>query len=114
MIEYRSKLGYRISELRKKMGFTQEQLSEYADLSQNFLSQLENGKKNISIETLLKISNALEIKPAYFLDVGNMKHAIKIPSLDKRIQVMVSSLPSRDKRILFSTLKEISKARKRR
>lgn len=113
MHEYRAKLGVRISQVRKKMGFTQEQLSEYADLSQNYLSQLENGKKNISIETLMKLANALEIKPAFFLDGGNINHAVKIPSLDKKIQAMVASLTARDKKILFSTLKEFNKARKR-
>ncbi|HDT15204.1 MAG TPA: XRE family transcriptional regulator, partial [Firmicutes bacterium] len=44
-------VGSKIKMLRQAAGITQEQLSENVELSQNFISQLENGKKSPSIES---------------------------------------------------------------
>ena len=55
-------IGNRIRNYRIKKKMTQEKLAEYSDLSVNFISKLERGqKKNISINKLLNICNALNI-----------------------------------------------------
>lgn len=61
----RKELGKRIRELRKLKGLTQEELGEKADLSYQFVGEVERGKVNISFDSLLKIARALEI------DIGN-------------------------------------------
>ncbi len=51
--------GDRIREVREKTGMTQAELAGKAHLSKGFLSDVENSKRNVSAQVLLKISNAL-------------------------------------------------------
>ena len=53
------KLGGRIREERKKYNFTIAELSERANISSNFLGNIERGVDTPSIETLINIANAL-------------------------------------------------------
>lgn len=59
--------GDRIKEIREKKGMTQEKLADKAKLSKGFLSDVENNKKNISSQLLLKIANALGASVDYLL-----------------------------------------------
>jgi transcriptional regulator with XRE-family HTH domain len=57
-------LGIRIRELRQSMGASQGQLSLAADLSQAYLSQIENGDvKNPSAAVLLRLAEAMHVDP---------------------------------------------------
>lgn len=47
-------IGRRISGIRKERGYTQEKLAELADISVQFLSDIENDKKNMTVKTLKK------------------------------------------------------------
>lgn len=53
--------GLRIKIYRMKRNLTQAQLGELIDISEHRLSQIENGKCNITLKTVNKISNALNI-----------------------------------------------------
>lgn len=63
------RLGKRLKEerLRKNGGMTQEQLAEITCLSSVFISHLETGTAKPSLESLVKICNALEITPDLLL-----------------------------------------------
>ena len=54
-------LGKRIAFLRKQRGLTQLALSIESGLALSFVSDLERGKRNPSIETLWKIAKALDV-----------------------------------------------------
>ena len=60
-------LGRRIKEERLKKGLTQEQLAEKVDISLNFMSLIENGK-NMSVQTLVNLANALDVSIDYLLN----------------------------------------------
>jgi transcriptional regulator with XRE-family HTH domain len=53
--------GRRLRELRKERGLTQEALAESADLSGNYISDLELGLKVPSLTILVRLSQALEV-----------------------------------------------------
>lgn len=55
--------GSNIKRLRKTKNLSQETLAEKADISPSFLSDIENGKKWGSFETLVSLANALEVEP---------------------------------------------------
>ena len=57
----------RITECRKKLGLTQEALAEKADVTTQFLSYAESGKRAMRPENLLKIANALGVSTDYLL-----------------------------------------------
>ncbi len=54
-----------IKEARKKQRLTQKELAIKCNLSQSFLSELENKhkKKNITIKQIINISDKLKISP---------------------------------------------------
>ena len=54
-------LGERIYEARKKRKMTQSDLAEQAGISNTYLSHIENGSKNMSMDTFIDIANALGV-----------------------------------------------------
>ena len=60
-------VGDRIREIREEMQIRQDQLAERSGLSKGFLSDVENNKRNISSENLLKIANVLGASVDYLL-----------------------------------------------
>jgi transcriptional regulator with XRE-family HTH domain len=55
-----------IKKLRVRQGVSQMELSLRANLSQSFLANLENGKKQPSVLTIIKIADALDLHPKEF------------------------------------------------
>lgn len=62
MIDY-ALLGKRIAKYRKKRAYTQAILAEKADISNNYLSNIEHNRSIPSLETLMSLCNALELTP---------------------------------------------------
>jgi transcriptional regulator with XRE-family HTH domain len=60
-------IGKRIRAERRKQGLTQEKLAELADISESFMGHIERGGRTLSIETLAKISNSLNVSIEYIL-----------------------------------------------
>lgn len=60
-------MGRRIYMQRKRLGLTQEQVAELADISPQLLSTAENGVRNISSDKLYRISKALNVSADYLL-----------------------------------------------
>ena len=56
----------KIKELRIKNGISQMELSLRSNLSQSFIANLEKGKKQPSVLTLIKIANALNVNTQDF------------------------------------------------
>ena len=54
-------IGQRISELRKSKGYSQGDLAKMLDISRPSLTQIELGKRNISVIELKKITNILSV-----------------------------------------------------
>ena len=61
-------VGKRIRKYRRARKLTQEQLAELCDLSSNFISIIECGKKRPSLDTFVKIANALEVSADMLLE----------------------------------------------
>lgn len=55
-----ARLGYRIADLRRARKLTQEQLAEKTGLSFVYIGYIEQGKRHASLETYVRIANALE------------------------------------------------------
>ena len=60
-------VGDRIREVRGDLDITQDQLAQRAGISKGFLSDVENNKRNISSENLLRIANVLGASVDYLL-----------------------------------------------
>ncbi len=54
-------VGQRIRNYRTQAGLSQEKLAELSSCHPNYIGQLERGEKNATIESVWKISSALNI-----------------------------------------------------
>lgn len=73
MNELNIEVGARITELRKQRGYTREKLSELADVSVQFLADIEKGRKSMTVATLKRIAAALLVPTDYIVN-GAMKN----------------------------------------
>lgn len=64
----REKVGKRIKELRNNLGISQEELADKANIHRTYIASLEVGKRNVSVVTLEKIVEALEVSLSEFFD----------------------------------------------
>jgi transcriptional regulator with XRE-family HTH domain len=65
------KVGQRIKELRNQIGISQEALANKAEIDRTYVTDVENGRRNISIENLEKLVNALQVDFKDFFDSPN-------------------------------------------
>ena len=56
----------RVQTYRRKKGLSQEQLADLAELHPTYIGQIESGEKNMSITSLAKILDALDISFSEF------------------------------------------------
>lgn len=96
-------IGNRITERRKQLGLTQEALAEKGDMTPQFVSYAEAGKRAMRPENLLKISSALEVSADYLLTGEIVDKDLLIIS-DK-----LRSLSSSQLRIIESIIDECNK-----
>jgi len=61
-------IGYRIRELRKKRGFTLNDVAQKAGMQASNLSDIEKGKRDIRTQTLERIAHALRCSPSELID----------------------------------------------
>lgn len=82
---YLKEMGQRVMERRKKLGLTQEALAESSDLTTQFVSYAEAGKRGMRPENLMKIASALGVSTDYLLtgDIIDKDKLLLSEKLDK-------------------------------
>ena len=78
-------MGKRIMDRRKKFGLTQEALAEKSELTTQFVSYAESGKRGMRPENLMKIAAALGVSTDYLLtgDIIDKDKLLISEKLDK-------------------------------
>jgi len=61
--QYLLKIGGNIRKLRKQRGYSQEEFADIACFSRSYVTEIETGKRNISVLNLIKIVEALNVAP---------------------------------------------------
>jgi transcriptional regulator with XRE-family HTH domain len=59
--DLRPAFGRRVRTLREKLGLSQEELAERAQLHWTYVSGIERGKRNPGLNTLARLSTALQV-----------------------------------------------------
>ena len=72
-------VGKRVHDFRVQHDYTQAQFAEFMDISVNFLSEIENGKKGMSQETLYRLCQQFHISSDYILFGITLEDAAKKP-----------------------------------
>lgn len=72
------KIGKRLRKAREKCNMTREKFAEKAGISPQFLAEIENGKKGMSVTTLYKICLNFDLSSDYILFGHVPKDTMKI------------------------------------
>jgi transcriptional regulator with XRE-family HTH domain len=66
-MDMRKLVGRNVRRLRQAQGLTQEQFAELSGFSQQYISDLERGRRNPTIVSLFEIATALSATPVELL-----------------------------------------------
>lgn len=85
--EFFELVGPRIAERREELGFSQEELADFAGLHRTAISPLELGKRGTRLVTFFRIAAALHVEPVkllagVFLDLDREEFTDRSPSGD--------------------------------
>ena len=83
-------IGMRIAELRSSKGFTQEKLAGKMEISSKYLSSIERGKENPTLDTLIKLSESLEV------NIEDIFRSLQIEDSGKRKSLVTSLINKAD------------------
>lgn len=61
-MDIKEEFGLRVKSLRKNNGMSQNELAEKSGLNRPYISGIEQGKRNVSLEVIEKLAEALEVK----------------------------------------------------
>ncbi len=64
----RTAFGQRVRDLRLARGLSQEKLAELADLHRTYVSSLERGQRNVSLENIHALARGLGVRPQDLFD----------------------------------------------
>ena len=91
-------VGTRIKELRKKAGFTQNRLAEWAGVSQTHLRRVELGQQDITVGQLQLVCDGLGISLAEFFETSDN---------NDNFAEVIAKLSPKQKQLLIEFLKTI-------
>lgn len=98
-------IGERVRDFRIVNRYTQAQFAEMIDISINFLSEIENGKKGMSQETICKLCKRFHLSADYIL-FGNT--TADVPASEQLI-TLANTLSPEDLQLVIEYLNALSK-----
>ena len=69
----KEKFGFKVKELREQKGYSIEYLANISNVDRNYISDIEKGQRNVSIEIIEKIITALDTDLGAFFNDNNFK-----------------------------------------
>ena len=98
--------GKRIKELRKKKGYTQEQLSEKLGLFQKQVGNIETGTCFTTINNLEKLSEIFELD---IKDLFDFQHLQKRETIIEEINEILQTSTDKELQTIFRIINSIKK-----
>lgn len=103
--------GRQIQMLRVQHNMTQKELADKINSSQNYLSDVETGKKKPSLDYYMTIANYFNVSLDHiFVDSLNMKKNIIIDS----IVLKTSYMPSEEQKMVLDVVESIERYLKKK
>ena len=99
-------VGKRVKEVRKRKRLSQAQLAEMSNISTQYLSQIETAKKQASLQSLVSISNALEISVDELLTGNRLNGPTEYI---QEVSDMFTDCTRYEKRVMYETLNELKR-----
>ena len=95
-------IGNNIKLTRNNQGYTQEGLAERAEISVEHIKQVERGQKMLSVESLLRVAEALQVS------VDSLVYEKTILSAKKDIVQMLVSIDNEDSQRLLDLIRYVN------
>ncbi len=95
-------IGYRIKEVREQNRLSQAQLAEITDLSVSYISHIENAKRKASLESIIRIVNALGITVDELLAGVQMNNPA---AYQTDIDILMEGCSENEKRFVYELIK---------
>ena len=102
VVKARERLGLRIKTLREKRGYSQQKLADGAKITQKYLSEVEKGKRNASVEVITMLAATLDMPVEAIWD--NREEMSK-DALVEEIVRMAYLLGDKDAKIAYRMVK---------
>lgn len=104
--EVHEAVGQRLARLRKDKGISQREIARRLEVTQPLVSGWERGASRLNSETILRLSEILEVSTDELLGLGKatqQKQAGQTRRIAKRIHA-ITRLPKRDQEALLRTI----------
>lgn len=72
-MDIKLKIGQRVRELRKELAISQEALAYKAEVDRTYVTDVENGRRNVSLEILERLIKALEVSFCEFFNTKDFR-----------------------------------------
>lgn len=110
MQDLRVRFGRLVAAHRKRLGWTQDELSSRADISVDMISRLEAGSTGARFGTITKLAKAMEVDPAELFTPDIPSSALSRPKLTE-ITARLARLSDDDLEWLDEVLSAVLKHR---
>jgi transcriptional regulator with XRE-family HTH domain len=104
-MDRKQRLGLRLKELRKLRKLSQEELAERASISTQYVSNIERGKENPTLDLLFKLAGALTVSLAEMCDFE--AEGVNQKQMEQAIREMLRAADPERLRIALKALKAI-------
>ena len=104
-MEIKRAVGKRIKIVRQRSGLTQDQLAEQVGLSPKYISGIERGVENPTMDILLRVATMLGVEPYDLFLFGESEESEKV--LRKGIEKMVREADREKLQLYFDVMRKI-------
>ena len=80
-IDVKKSFGETVKKLRNHLGISQENLAERADLHRTYISDVERGSRNLSLQNIERLAHALEVSVSALFDSQSGIQPVAAPRL---------------------------------
>jgi len=101
MMKLQENFGKRVKQLRKRKGWTQEDLGDKANIDYKYIGAIERGEKNLTINNVEKIAKAFRTEP-FQLFLFSSKGLIDEKAItEKKIKNLLKLSKNREKKFIL-------------
>lgn len=86
-------IGKRIRDIREKQNKTREQVAEQANISSQFLFEIETGKKSMTARTIINLAKTLSVSTDFLL-LGSSPTSVMLEGLPQTYQQLANEFLS--------------------
>ncbi|KAB0442127.1 helix-turn-helix domain-containing protein [Lysinibacillus fusiformis] len=104
------RVGINIRSIRKSQNLTIDELAEKCDFQSPYLSDVERGERNITLQTLTKILDALQVEPGSVLIPESNLREGQGDNREELLKILFNTLEDKDEndiRMLLNISNEI-------